>query len=60
MCKKTKMKMINGLMAGSLIIVMGSGILLKSFPEMWLGVIHGMSGMVLTVSIVTHCFQHKA
>lgn len=60
MHKKTGKKVVNLIMLLSLIIVMTTGMLLRPMPGMWLGILHGISGMTLTISIVIHCFQHKA
>lgn len=59
MNRKAKMKIINRAMMFSLILVMATGILLRSLPGMWMGIIHGVSGITLTVSIVIHCLQHR-
>lgn len=59
MTTRTKRRIINWIMIVSLIMVMGSGLLLKVMPGMWMGITHGGSGLVLTICIVIHCFQHR-
>ncbi len=59
MNKRTKMLIVNYVMAVSLVIVMVTGMLLRPFPGMWMGIAHGVSGMLLTASIVVHCIQHR-
>ena len=54
-----KRVIINWMMLVSLIAVVISGILLHPMPGMWLGIVHGVSGMILTISIIIHCFQHR-
>lgn len=51
--------MTNWIMLVSLIVVMTTGMLLRPYPGMWMGITHALSGFVLTISIVIHCFQHK-
>ncbi len=53
-----KTKILNWTMMISLIVVFVSGILLKPFPGMWLGITHGVSGIVLLVSALIHSFGH--
>ena len=50
---------VNRMMLVSLIIVFTTGILLKAMPGMWLGIAHGISGLVLVIGAVIHCIQHK-
>lgn len=59
MTTRTKRKIINWIMLISLIVVMGSGLLLKVMPGMWAGISHALSGFLLTITIVIHCFQHR-
>lgn len=49
---------LNRVMLISLVLVFASGLLLKPMPDMWLGILHGGSGIVLFVSILLHVFQH--
>lgn len=42
----------------SLIVVFATGILLKPFPGMWMGITHGVSGMILFVSAMIHSLKH--
>lgn len=42
----------------SLILVFVSGILLKPFPGMWMGITHGVSGIVLFISAMIHILGH--
>lgn len=58
MSKRTKTQILNWIMMISLILVFASGILLKPFPGMWLGITHGVSGMVLFVSAMIHAVKH--
>ena len=54
--KKRKMiTAVNRMMLVSLIIVFTTGILLKAMPGMWLGIAHGISGLVLVIGAVIHC-----
>ena len=41
----------------SLVLVFSSGVLLKGMPNMWLGILHGVSGLTLTASILIHVIQ---
>ena len=59
MTTRTKRKIINWIMLVYLIVVMGSGLLLKFMPGMWLAISHSLSGLLLTITIVIHCFQHR-
>ena len=56
MNKKTQL--LNWTMLISLSLVFGTGILLKSFPGMWMGITHGVSGIVLFVSAMIHILGH--
>lgn len=49
---------LNWTMLISLILVFGTGILLKLFPGMWMGITHGISGFVLFVSAMIHILGH--
>ncbi len=51
-------KMLNWVMLVSLILVFVSGILLKPMPGMWLGILHGVSGLTLVVSVTVHVLRH--
>jgi len=42
----------------SLVLVFASGILLKPFPGMWMGITHGVSGIVLSLSALIHIVGH--
>lgn len=53
-----KNKILNYTMLISLILVFGTGILLKPFPGMWMGITHGVSGFVLFVSAMIHILGH--
>lgn len=50
-------KILHWVMLFSLFIVFFSGILLKGMPGMWLGIIHGISGLTLTASVLVHVVQ---
>ena len=58
MNKRTKAMILNWIMLISLIVVFVSGILLKPFPGMWLGITHGVSGMVFFISAMIHTVKH--
>ena len=58
MSNKSKTDISNWTMMISLIVVFASGILLKPFPGMWLGIAHGISGIVLFVSAMIHGLKH--
>ena len=58
MNKRTKIKIVNYILLISLIVVFGSGILLKPFPGMWMGIAHTVSSLTLVVSAIIHCIQH--
>lgn len=51
-------QILNWTMLISLILVFVSGILLKPFPGMWMGITHGVSGIVLFVSAMIHIVGH--
>ena len=54
----TKTQILNWTMLISLILVFVTGILLKPFPGMWMGITHGVSGFVLFVSAMIHILGH--
>lgn len=56
MNKKTMI--LNWTMMISLILVFVTGILLKPFPGMWMGITHGVSGFVLFISASVHILKH--
>lgn len=58
MSNRTKTNILNWTMMISLIVVFASGILLKPFPGMWLGIAHGVSGILLFVSAMIHALKH--
>lgn len=49
---------LNWMMLVSLVLVFVSGVLLKPMPGMWLGIVHGVSGLVLFVSGLIHVLRH--
>lgn len=53
-----KRQILNWTMMISLILVFVSGILLKPFPGMWMGITHGVSGIVLFISAMIHIIGH--
>ena len=53
-----KRQILNWTMMISLILVFVTGILLKPFPGMWMGITHGVSGYVLFVSAMIHILGH--
>jgi len=53
-----KRQILNWTMMISLILVFVSGILLKPFPGMWMGITHGVSGIVLFISAMIHILGH--
>ena len=59
MNKRTKRMIVNWMMLISLIVVFVTGILLKPFPGMWMGIAHGLSRFMLVISAVMHCIQQK-
>ena len=56
MNKKTQI--LNWTMLISLNLVFITGILLKPFPGMWMGIAHGVSGFVLFISASIHILKH--
>ena len=54
----TKRQILNWTMLISLVLVFGTGILLKPFPGMWMGITHGVSGFVLFISASVHILKH--
>lgn len=50
---------INRVMIVSLVVVMITGVLLRAMPGMWIGILPGVSGITLTISIIIHCFNHR-
>ena len=58
MTKRTKTNILNWTMMISLIVVFATGMLLKPFPGMWMGITHGVSGMILFVSAMIHSLKH--
>lgn len=59
MSKRTKTAILNWTMLVSLVIVFASGMLLKPFPGMWLGISHAVSGIVLFVTVMIHVVKHR-
>ncbi len=55
---KKKTQILNWTMMISLILVFATGILLKPFPGMWMGITHGVSGFVLFISASIHILKH--
>lgn len=55
---KTKTMILNWTMMISLILVFVSGILIKPFPSMWMGITHAVSGFVLFISASIHILKH--
>ena len=53
-----KNKILNWTMLISLNLVFITGILLKPFPGMWMGITHGVSGLVLFISASVHILKH--
>ena len=53
-----KRQILNCTMLISLILVFATGILLKPFPGMWMGITHGVSGLVLFISAMIHIVGH--
>ena len=58
MSKRTKTNILNWTMMISLVVVFTTGMLLKPFPGMWMGITHGVSGMILFVSAMIHGLEH--
>ena len=55
---KTKTMILNWTMMISLILVFVSGILIKPFLSMWMGITHAVSGFVLFISASIHILKH--
>lgn len=55
---KKKTQILNWTMMISLILVFATGILLKPFSGMWMGITHGVSGFVLFISASVHILKH--
>ena len=53
-----KNQILNYTMMISLILVFFSGILVKPFPSMWMGITHAISGFVLFISASVHILKH--
>lgn len=53
-----KRQILNCTMLISLVLVFVTGILLKPFPGMWMGITHGVSGFILFVSAMIHTLGH--
>ena len=49
---------LNWTMLISLTLVFATGILLKPFPGMWMGITHAVSGFVLFISASVHILKH--
>ena len=58
MSNRTKTNILNWTMMISLVVVFTTGMLLKPFPGMWMGITHGVSGMILFVSAMIHGLEH--
>lgn len=58
MSNKTRTNTLNWTMLISLIVVFATGILLKPFPGMWMGITHGVSGFVFFISAMIHTAKH--
>ena len=58
MNKRNRRMLVNWIMMISLVLVMGSGFLLKFIPGMWMGIIHAVSGLILFICAMIHCLQH--
>lgn len=58
MSNRTKTNILNWTMMISLIVVFATGILVKPFPGMWMGITHGVSGIVLFVTAMMHSLKH--
>ncbi len=52
-------KVLNWVMLVSLLLVFFSGILLKPMPNLWLGRLHGVSGIILFASTLSHMVQRS-
>lgn len=55
---KNKNQILNWTMLISLNLVFITGILVKSFPSMWMGITHAISGFVLFISASVHILKH--
>lgn len=55
---KKRTQILNWTMMISLILVFFSGILVKPFPSMWMGITHAVSGFVLFISASVHILKH--
>jgi hypothetical protein len=55
---KKKTQILNWTMIISLSLVFFTGILLKPFPGMWMGITHSVSGFVLFISASVHILKH--
>ena len=53
-----KNQLLNISMLIALIVCFASGFIVKVIPNMWMGITHGVSGMILFVSILYHCGTH--
>ena len=53
-----KRQILNWTMLISLILVFATGILVKPFPSMWMGITHAVSGVVLFISAMIHILGH--
>lgn len=58
MSNRTRINILNWTMLISLFVVFGTGILLKPFPGMWMGISHGVSGIVFFISAMIHTLKH--
>ena len=47
-------RVLHWVMLLSLVVVFGSGMLLKGMPGMWLGITHVLAGLILTTSVLVH------
>lgn len=55
---RQKNLIMNWVMLVSLLTVFISGILVKFMPGMWLGITHGVSGLILVICALIHCITH--
>ena len=55
---KKRTMILNWTMMISLVLVFATGILLKPFPGMWMGITHAVSGVVLFISASVHILKH--
>ena len=53
-----KRQILNWTMLISLILVFATGILVKPFPSMWMGITHAVSGFVLFINAMIHILGH--